>query len=138
MTERAIIDVGPVVAFLDRDEKHHRWVVEQLKNLEPPLLVCESVLTESMFLLRRLPAAQRALFDQLENGAMAIQFSLAENMSSVKALLIKYADRPISLTDACIVRMSELNAGHCVFTMDSDFHVYRKHGRESIRLIYPE
>lgn len=138
MIERAIIDAGPLVAFLDRDQTHHKWVVEQLKHLKPPLLVCEAALTEVMFLLRRMPAAQNALFDLLANGSISIGFNLAENLSSVQALLIKYADRPISLTDACLIRMSELNTGHRVFTLDSDFHFYRKFGRELISLIYPD
>jgi predicted nucleic acid-binding protein len=134
---RAVIDTGPLVAILDRDEKHHLWSVEQARNLAPPLLVCEAVLTEAMFLLQRLPAAQSSLFGLLENGALRIEFSLAGNVSEVRALVSKYLDRPVSLADACLIRMAEQNAGHSVFTLDSDFHVYRKHGRQPIGLIFP-
>lgn len=137
MTKQAIIDTGPLVAFLDRDEKHHKWAVEQIENLTAPLLVCEAVLTEAMFLLKRAPHAQAAVLRLLENSALAIKFSLAENVSPVKALLNKYMDNNMSLADACVIRMSELNERHAVFTMDPDFHVYRKHGRQSIKLIFP-
>ena len=48
---RAIADTGPLVAVIDRAERNHRWAVEQIEGLEAPLLVCESVLTEAMYLL---------------------------------------------------------------------------------------
>lgn len=138
MIRLAIIDTGPLIAFLDRDEEHHKWAAEQVRHLSAPLLVCEAVLTEAMFLLNRLPAAQSALFKLLESGALRIKFSLAENTAAVQALLSKYLDRPVSLADACIIRMTELNAGHSVFTLDSDFHIYRKHGHQPIKLICPK
>jgi predicted nucleic acid-binding protein len=74
----------------------------------------------------------------LESGALQIGFSLAENISEVRALLRKYADRPMSLADACLLRMAELNARHLVFTLDSDFSVYRKHGRQPVKVISPK
>ena len=43
----------------------------------------------------------------------------------------------MSLADACIVRMAELFDRHDVFTLDSDFSVYRKNGREALTLIFP-
>ena len=58
-------------------------------------------------------------------------------MAALRALHRKYRDRPISLADACIVRMAEVFARHLVFTLDSDFSVYRKNGREPLNLIFP-
>ena len=49
----AIIDTGPLVAFFDLSEQHHRWSTERIKELELPLLVCEPVLAEAMYLLAR-------------------------------------------------------------------------------------
>ena len=68
----AIVDTGPLVAFLDRAEQHHPWVIKQVKELDAPLLVCEPVLAEAMYLLARFPKAQDALFGLLENGAFRI------------------------------------------------------------------
>ncbi|MBX9829836.1 MAG: PIN domain-containing protein [Xanthobacteraceae bacterium] len=50
----AIVDTGPLVALFDRAEQHHRWVVERFEELDAPLLVCEPVLAEAMYLLARL------------------------------------------------------------------------------------
>ena len=44
----AILDTGPLVAFLDRAEQHHRWVAERIEELDTPLLVCEPVLAEAI------------------------------------------------------------------------------------------
>jgi predicted nucleic acid-binding protein len=133
----AIVDTGPLVAFLDRAEQHHRWVVEQVEELDPPLLVCEPVLAEVMYLLARFPRAQNALFELLENGALSIAFRIEEHIPGLLKLHQKYRDRPMSLADACIVRMAEIYERHAVLTLDSDFTVYRKHGRDALALIYP-
>jgi uncharacterized protein len=133
----AIVDTGPLVAFLDRAEQHHRWVVQQVEELEPPLLVCEPVLAEAMHLLARFARGQDALFALLQNGALRVAFRIEEHISALHKLHRKYRDRPMSLADACIVRMTEIYVRHAVLTLDSDFTVYRKHGRDPLALIYP-
>jgi len=133
----AIVDTGPLVAFVDRAERHHQWAVECIRELEVPLLVCEPVLAEAIHLLARLPKGPDALFQLLENGALKIAFRVEEHVPTIRRLHRKYQDRPMSLADACIVRMTELYDRYMVFTLDSDFLVYRRHGREPLELIYP-
>ncbi len=116
MIKQATIDTGPLVASLDDDEKFHRWAVEQIENLAAPLLVCEAVFTETMFLLKRLPAAQVAVIKLLENGALKIKFSLAENATAVKTLLSKHSDSGISLADQYNLRhVARLSGFACLF-----------------------
>jgi uncharacterized protein len=134
---RAIVDTGPLIAFLDRAEQNHRWVVEQIEELQPPLLVCEPVLAEAMHLLSRFSRGQDALFGLLENGALRIAFHVEEHVAALRKLHQKYRDKPMSLADACIVRMTEIYEQYAVLTLDSDFTVYRKHGREPLTLISP-
>jgi len=133
----AIVDTGPLVALLDRAEQHHRWVVTQIEELDPPLLVCEPVLAEAMYLLRHFSRAHDALFGLLENGAIEVAFRIEEHVPALRKLHQKYRDRPMSLADACIVRMAEIHERHDVLTLDSDFTVYRKHGRYPLPLIHP-
>ena len=133
----AIVDTGPLVAFFDRAERHHRWVSERVEELEAPLLVCEPVLAETAYLFARHSRAQDALFGLLQNGALRIAFRLDEHVGEVRGLLQKYRDTPMSLADACVVRMAELHERHAVLTLDSDFLVYRTHGRAALSLIYP-
>ena len=73
----------------------------------------------------------------LETGIVRLDFSVEENRADILKLLRKYADQPMSLADACLVRMAELN-DHCqILTTDKDFKVYRRHGRGIIPLIAP-
>jgi predicted nucleic acid-binding protein len=137
VTPWAIADTGALVAVLDRAERHHAWAVDQLRRLQPPLLVCEPVLTEAMFLLARLPAAQDALLGLIEGGVARPAFHVEDHVGVLRSLCRKYRDLPMSLADACVVRMSELFDQHQVFTLDSDFVVYRKHGNKPIDLIVP-
>ena len=109
---RAIVDTGPLVAFFDRSERHHHWAAERLEELDAPLLVCEPVLTEALCLLGRFPRAQDALFGLLQNGALVAAFRLEEQIAALHRLLRKYRDTPMSLADACVVRMAEIHEDH--------------------------
>jgi predicted nucleic acid-binding protein len=133
----AIVDTGPLVAFLDRSEQHHRWVGERIGELDAPLLVCEPVLAEAMYLLSRYAKAQEVLLELVQNGALRVAFRIDENVGALRKLLQKYRDIPMSLADACIVRMAEMHDRHAVLTLDSDFLIYRKYGRSSLALIHP-
>jgi predicted nucleic acid-binding protein len=133
----AIVDAGPLVAFLDEAERHHRWVVDRVADLDAPLLVCEPVLTEAMHLLAKFSRAQDSLFGLLESGALTVGLRMQEHILELHKLHRKYRDTPMSLADACIVRMSEVHDRHAVVTFDSHFMVYRKHGRVPLTLIYP-
>ena len=137
MTRSAIVDTGPLVAFVDRRDAHHAWARERFCELDAPLLVCEPVLTEALFLLRRLPHSQTAVLSQVRAGRLRIAFSLAHEIEPVRSLLARYADRPMSLADACLVRMAELFDSHSVCTLDTDFTVYRKHRRQAIPVVMP-
>ena len=134
---QAIVDRGPLVAFFDRSERYHGWVAARVEELDAPLLVCEPVLTEALYLLARFPKAQDALFGLLQNGALVVAFRLEEHIGALHRLLRKYRDTPMSLADACVVRMAEIHDNHSVLTLDSDFTVYRKHGRTPITLMHP-
>ncbi|HLH73414.1 MAG TPA: PIN domain-containing protein [Chloroflexota bacterium] len=132
----AIVDTGPLVAFFDRAERHHRWVTKRIEELDAPLLVCEPVLAEAMFFLARYGKAQDAMLALVENDALNVAFRVEDHIGELRKLLQKYRNVPMSLADACIVRMSEINDRHFVLTLDSDFSIYRKHGRASLALIH--
>ena len=66
-----------------------------------------------------------------------MDFALEEEVTTVAASVERYADVPMSLADACLVRMSELRTDSRVFTLDDDFRLYRRNGRQTIPLITP-
>jgi predicted nucleic acid-binding protein len=137
VSKGVIIDTGPLVAFLAEGAEHGHWVAEQFKRLRPPLLTCEAVLTEAAFLLKREGAEADKLFALLDRGVLRLNFTLGDQEPDVRELMRRYRDTPMSLADACLVRMAELHAGATIFTLDGDFRVYRKHGRQIIPVLMP-
>ena len=134
----ALIDTGPLVSFLAAGVKYHSWTCEQWKLLRPPLLTCEPVLTEAAFLLKRDGHNADPLFALLDRGVIRIALNIQEEKTDLRALMNRYRNRPMSLADACLVRLSELHADGEVFTLDSDFRIYRRHGNKVIPVLMPD
>jgi len=133
----AIVDTGPLVAFFNRSERHHHWAVEQLDRRTGSLLVCEPVLTEAWHLLSRFPRTQEALLELVASSAIRVAFALDDNVQDIVKLVMKYRDTPMSLADACVVRMAEIHARAPVLTLDSDFLIYRRRDRSPLEVIHP-
>lgn len=137
MIRGVLLDTGPVIALIDQRDQHHAWVASQFDEILPPLLTCEAVLTEACYLARRIAGGTHAVLDLSARGVVRLDFDLDEHFAPVSSLMERYANVPMSLADACLVRMAEL-APHCVlFTQDRDFRIYRRHRREKIPLLIP-
>lgn len=134
---RVVIDTGPIVALLNRNDAQHDWTRAVLERVEPPLLTCEAVLSEACFLLRRIQGGQAAVLELVARGVVNVAFSLAREVALVRKLMTRYASVPMSLADACLVRMSELDEKATVLTLDSDFAIYRRNRRQIIPTIRP-
>ena len=117
-----LLDTGPLVSFLSDRDQHRAWVQEQWKQLRPPMLTCEPVLTEAVFLLKREGADTDPLFALLERGVIRLDLAIGAEHPALRALMRRYRDRPMSLADACLARLSERYATSRVFTLDGDFH----------------
>lgn len=136
MNKGVILDTGPLVAFMDKTERHHAWASAQFKTFKPPFLTCEPVLTECLFLLKRLPAGQEKLLELVARKALILDFRLKDDIRSILQMHAKYRNIPMSLADSCLVRMAE-TTGYPICTLDSDFLIYRKQDGHSISLIAP-
>jgi predicted nucleic acid-binding protein len=136
--KQGLLDTGPLVSFLASGLKHHLWSVEQWKQFTPPLLTCEPVLTEAAFLLTREGREAESIFALLERGAIRIGLSIQAEQADIGALMHRYRNRPMSLADACLVRLAELHTQAEVLTLGSDFRIYRKHGNRVIPVSMPD
>ena len=124
------MDTGPLVAFLNRRDRHHAWAVDQFASLKAPLLTCEAVLSEAAYLVRELPGGPEAVLELVARGVVTPTFRLKDEISHLQGLVKRYGR---DLADACLVRMSELHPDCFVLTIDSEFRdVYRRHGRRMI------
>ena len=122
----ALLDTGPLVAFLSKDDRQHTRAKRMFAECEPPLRTCESVIAEACFLIRRVDANGPAEVIALaRKGVYTVALSLDDHWSEVEALLKKYRNRPISLADACLIRCADVYDEPRVLTFDSDFTIYR-------------
>lgn len=108
-----------------------------MSELEPPISTCEPVLAEACFLLRDMPGGAAAVLKLAERGVLQVAFQVSPHAKSLATLMTKYANLPMSLADACLVRMTELDESSAVMTLDGDFLVYRRHGRQAIPVLMP-
>ena len=136
MARNVLADAGFVVALLSSRDNHHEWAVAQASEFPPPWSTCEAVMSEAFHLLGGRGAANLGAL--LRRRALLVTFELAENVEPVVRLVEKYADVPMSLADACLVRMTETFADPIVLTTDEDFRVYRRHSRQVVPCVAPE
>jgi len=134
---RIIVDTGPLVAYFNRHDRWHRWVVDQMAALTPPMVTCEPVLTEACFLIQRAGGRPADLMRKVVQRSLEIGLGLANDASGVESLMQRYADTPMSLADACLVRLTERLPDCRLFTLDADFQHYRRNGRHLIPLLRP-
>jgi predicted nucleic acid-binding protein len=132
-----LLDTGPLIALIDRNDRHHVWVVAQFDQILPPLLTCEAVLTEACYLAPRVGRSVDEPLLLLERGVLRLDFDLGDSFRQVSSLMRRYANVPMALADACLVRMSELVADSVLLTLDSDFRIYRRHKRQKIPVLMP-
>jgi uncharacterized protein len=135
MAANLLADAGFLVTLLSRRDSHHTWAVTQATQYVPPWRTCEAVLSEAFHLLGK--RGSPALSALLQRRALLVNFDFNDDMESVLKLLQKYADVPMSLADACLVRMTETRSDPIVLTTDSDFRVYRRHSRQVIPSVMP-
>lgn len=136
--ETVILDASPLVAYFDADESHHSWCVRHFDALKPPLLSCEVAIAEAVYIVESRGGDSGRIFEFLRQGVIQLPFHLGDEIEAIVALRQRYSDLPMSLADACLLRMSETHTNARVFTLDSDFKIYRRHGRQIVPLIFPD
>jgi len=137
MRHLVLADTGPLVALFHEDDAAHDWALARFQEFTETLLTCEAVLTEAIHLLRKVLPAHVNLLSLWERDLLRIGFSAENEKGAIHRLLRRFANIPISFADACLVRMSEVHVNCVVWTLDSDFRVYRRSGRQSIPLVIP-
>ncbi len=132
-----LLDMGPWVSLLGRNDTHHKWAVEQFQLLSPPLLSCEAVVAETCFLRKRSGFDPSLALQFIERGIVQLPFVLQEQIGSVSSLFKRCENPPASLADAGSIWLAEINDSPLLLTSDSDFHIYRRDGRQTIPWVTP-
>ena len=132
MEKTVLIDTGPLVAVLRERDQHHKWARHHFASLRNACVTCEAVLSEAFHMLETAPSGAERLCALLEEGTIRINFDVDDHLPDVLRVLRRYRNLPMGFADACLVRMSELHRECAVFTTDSDFRTYRRHGRQIV------
>ncbi|MGI8966716.1 MAG: type II toxin-antitoxin system VapC family toxin [Limisphaerales bacterium] len=133
-----LVDTGPLVAYLNPTDQNHDWAVAQFSALRGHVITCEPVWTEAIYLVSEHGGNIESLWNFLRRGTVQFGFDLETEYESIAILMRRYADLPMDLADACLVRMSELHRDCRVLTTDGHFKIYRRFGRQIVPLICPE
>lgn len=136
MTERILIDTGPMVALFSEDDGHHPRCRDALTALHPPLFTCWPVVTEAAWLLRKRPDAVQKLFKSFDGGLFALLPLDAADLPAVAALMKRYQDSGVQFADAALAHLAGRENIRTVFTTDRrDFSIIRLKGNRTLRLI---
>ncbi len=128
---------GPLVALIDADEADHEVCRAALVQLELPLATTWPAFTEAMYLLSRAGGAvgRKALWTLVLSDRLRFLDLSRSAVERSAELMAIYADLPMDLADATLVALAEERGTRRVFTLDSDFQVYRLHGRHRFDVV---
>ena len=135
MAKTILVDSGFLVALLSRNDQCHDWAITQAHQVPRPWVACEAVLSETFYLVGQ--AGRRSLSELLRRGGLTFPLDLGAELNPILGLMDKYANVPMSLADACLVRLTETFANPLLLTTDADFRVYRRHSRQVIPCLMP-
>lgn len=123
-----LTDTGPLVALLNKNDPHHRRCLDATKRLPAgPLVTTWPCFTEAMYLVFQAGGypAQAALWRWRVAGRLSLHDLTGTEIDRMTALMDKYRDIPMDLADASLVAAGERLGIQRIFTLDSDFYIYR-------------
>ena len=123
-----LTDAGPLVALINADDQFHTQCADVLVNLpEAPLLTTLVCFTEAMYLLGRIGRFQYQdeLWRWYSEEKLQLHDSTPAELRRMRQLMSQYEDTPMDLADASLVAAAETLGERRLFTLDSDFYVYR-------------
>jgi len=135
MAGNVLVDAGFLIALLSSRDTHHAWAAAQAPRSAPPWSTCEAALSEAFHLVGT--PGTSGLTALLRRRSVLVAFDLASDLEPVLKLMQKYSDVPMSLADACLVRMTETFADPVLLTTDTDFRIYRRHSRHVVPCVTP-
>jgi predicted nucleic acid-binding protein len=136
VTERVLIDTGPMVAVFSEADRHHSRCTDTLKTLGPPLFTCWPVVTEAAWLLRARPRSIYRLFDGFQNGVFRLLPLDADDLPAIAAIMRRYEDSGLQLADGALAHLAERESIRTIFTTDRrDFSIIRLRRNRALRII---
>ncbi|MFO0965337.1 MAG: PIN domain-containing protein [Gemmataceae bacterium] len=137
MPQPVMVDAGPFIALFNRDDRFHAQALALVKKHRGPLLSTLAVVTEVMYVLDELPAAQADFLTWVSSGAVELVEPENADLQRVVVLMKKYADLPMDFTDGVLVALCERLNLRRVASVDRHFSIYRPHGTQRFTNVFP-
>jgi predicted nucleic acid-binding protein len=133
---RILVDTGPLVAILSREDAHHRTCVAALREMTGPLFSCWPVITEAAWLLRRSPRAIQQLLGSMNSGFLELLPVAGTETKAIAAVMKRYESIRPQLAVASLVYLASRERIDAIFTLDRrDFSVYRTSRKRSFKIL---
>ncbi len=133
--QSALIDAGPLIALFDRDDKYHHRVRGFLSHTQTTLVTTWPVITETCHMLDFSVDAQLDFLEWAYRGGLQIHELKGTDLDRVIALTRKYRDRPMDLSDASLIVISEILGIGRIISIDRDFEIYRRADKRQVENI---
>lgn len=93
--------------------------------------------TEAMYFLHKLRGwrGQNILWEFVESSALNLHQTTPSERLRMKQLMERYQDIPMDIADASLVATAESLNKTTIFTLDSDFFIYRLNGSRAFNVI---
>lgn len=126
MAADGLIDAGPIIAILDRNDYWHTACVDALRQFRPPLITSSAVLTEVFHLLDQSRIDLQVAWTFINSGAIVLAAITPGDLPNLHALMSKYVDHPMDFADATLVHLAWRESVSKILTIDhDDFETYR-------------
>ena len=136
MSPSVLLDTGPILAMLNRQDRWYERCTQTFIQLHKPLLTSEAVLTEAFYMLGDSAHRVEAAWTFVRSGAITVGTISDKDLPALAQLMQQYQDRPMDFADATLVRLAEREQLTSILTIDfSDFGTYRIDGRKRFRIL---
>jgi uncharacterized protein len=132
-----LCDASPLIALINQGDNNHQRCVDILPSLSAPLITTCACFTEAMYLLGRYGSwlAQQELWGYVSDEILVISHHTSDELTRMETLMEQYRDVPMDLADASLVAIAEVLNQRQIFTLDSDFYIYRFCGNQSFEVV---
>lgn len=132
-----ILDTGPIVALLDRNDSYHSFVAEKIKGVRGQFVTTAAVMTEVFYFLQKAPGGPEYTCSFVEHLPLRIIDTFGpKQLKYVAHLMNKYRDLPMDFADGTLVLLAEIMHAPQILTLDvRGFQTYRYEKDKTFELL---
>ncbi|MEV5837877.1 PIN domain-containing protein [Nocardia sp. NPDC052112] len=104
-----LVDAGPLFAYVDADDAHHKSCLDLLQHHRGPLVVPTLVITEAAYMIATRVGAEAEVWflGDFAEGLFSVEPVHPSDWLRIAELAAKYRDFPLGTADASVVATAE-------------------------------